>query len=58
MKILQVYADTSVFGGVFDDEFSEPSKAFFHLVRLGRFTLLVSDVSAGEIDLAPANVQK
>lgn len=58
MKVLRVYTDTSVFGGVFDDEFSEASKAFFHLVRLGRFTLLVSDVSSQEIEQAPAQVRK
>lgn len=26
---LRVYADTSVFGGVFDAEFEEPSRKFF-----------------------------
>jgi hypothetical protein len=26
---VRAYADTSVFGGVFDDEFEKPSKLFF-----------------------------
>ena len=36
MKIdtLRVYADTSVFGGAFDEEFEDASKMFFDQVRL------------------------
>ena len=41
---IRVYADTSVFGGVFDEEFSAPSRAFFDEVRSGRFQLVVSPV--------------
>ena len=29
MKTIRVYADTSVFGGVHDDEFQQPSMTFF-----------------------------
>ena len=58
MKPLTIYVDTSVFGGMFDEEFDVPSKAFFHLVRCGRFELLVSDISRREIALAPPQVQK
>lgn len=58
MKILRAYADTSVFGGVFDDEFKFASLAFFELVRAGRFVLLVSDISRREIDEAPAHVKE
>lgn len=57
MKTLSVYIDTSVFGGVFDEEFEEPSKSFFDLVSTGRFTLLVSDVTRQEIAFAPGPVQ-
>ena len=28
-ETIRIYADTSVFGGVFDEEFEEASKAFF-----------------------------
>ena len=31
---IRVYADTSVYGGVFDEEFAKPSRAFFDLVQL------------------------
>lgn len=49
MKRLRVYADTSVFGGCFDEEFAEPSSKFFDLVRDGRFRLVVSAVTAEEL---------
>lgn len=42
-KALLVYADTSVYGGVFDDEFAAPSLRFFESVRSQVFGLLVSD---------------
>ena len=32
-RTIRVYADTSVFGGVFDAEFEEPSRAFFNAVN-------------------------
>ncbi len=57
MNILRAYADTSVFGGVFDDEFKDASQAFFKMVRDGRFRLLVSDLSRREIDEAPPIVR-
>jgi hypothetical protein len=34
---MRVYADTSVFGGVFDAKFEEDSMAFFAWVREGLF---------------------
>ncbi len=57
VRTLRIYADTSVFGGVFDEEFEAPSRSFFELVRAGRFSLLISDVTRQEISLAPDAVQ-
>ena len=37
MHRLKVYIDTSVLGGVFDDEFREPTGAFFEQSRNGKF---------------------
>ena len=53
-----VYADTSVYGGVFDEEFSEASKAFFQQVREGRFTLAVSPLVEEELFQAPEPVRQ
>jgi len=37
MGIIRVYADTSVIGGIFDEEFKEPSRTFFEQVKNGQF---------------------
>jgi len=54
---MKIYADTSVFGGVFDQEFSEPSKQFFDEVDRGRFTLVTSAIVEAEIEPAPENIR-
>ena len=55
---LRVYVDTSVFGGVHDAEFREPSERFFAAVRAGSFVVLVSEALVVEISSAPAVVQE
>lgn len=50
---LRIYADTSVFGGVGDDEFAAPSRAFFDRVREGQIILLVSRITYDELRRAP-----
>ncbi|OQY54627.1 MAG: hypothetical protein DRR08_17675 [Candidatus Parabeggiatoa sp. nov. 2] len=52
------YADTSVFGGVFDEGFDEASKAFFQQVREKHFRLVISPVVQREIELAPEEVRQ
>ncbi len=54
---LRVYVDTSVFGGVFDSQFAEPSRCFFARVRDGDFVVLVSPQVLTELMLAPQRVQ-
>ena len=58
MAVIRVYADTSVFGGVFDEQFESPSRAFFDQVRSGRFRLVTSALVQEEIDPAPVQVQE
>ena len=48
----RVYADTSIFGGVFDVEFAEPTLKFFAQVRAGKFRLVHSVLV--DLELAPA----
>ena len=57
-KQIRVYADTSVFGGVFDSEFMEPSKKFFQQIQNGQFTLCISDVVKREVENAPEMVKQ
>lgn len=57
-RTISVYADTSVFGGVFDDEFSEPSKVFVDAVMADRFALVTSELVRQEIAAAPEAVRQ
>jgi len=58
MPLLRIYADTSVFGGVFDEEFQTASQAFFDQVRSRRFELVTSAIVQEEISPAPVEVQE
>lgn len=57
MKKIRVYVDTSVFGGVFDDEFKKASSLFFEQVKLNLFEVFISPIVRNEISLAPQQVQ-
>jgi len=50
---MKFYVDTSVWGGYEDKEFSEWTIPFFDQARLGRFTIVLSDVTIGELQKAP-----
>jgi len=54
---IRVYADTSVYGGAFDEEFGEPSRLFFDEVRAGRFRLVISPLVRNELRDAPEPVR-
>lgn len=57
MRPIRVYADTSVFGGVFDAEFADASAGFFDAVREGAYIVLLSEATVRELALAPARVR-
>lgn len=52
------YVDTSVWGGVEDDEFSEWTIPFFDQVKDGTFKIILSDVVTNELETAPETVHK
>jgi predicted nucleic acid-binding protein len=56
--VRRIYVDTSVFGGNFDEEFSETSQALFELIREGRFKLVLSEVTFRELGGAPQEVRE
>ena len=58
MKRLRLYADTSVFGGCFDDEFSADSRILFDEIRAGRFILVMSATTLRELQQAPPEVRE
>ncbi|RJP19350.1 MAG: PIN domain-containing protein [Candidatus Omnitrophota bacterium] len=54
---MRVYADTSVFGGVFDEEFDKVSRLFFDQVKNGQFHLVLSPLIHDELEKAPVKVK-
>ncbi len=57
MRPMRIFVDTSVFGGMFDAEFEDDTRAFFMEVTAGRFLLGVSQQVYDEIAPAPARVR-
>jgi predicted nucleic acid-binding protein len=53
----RIYLDTSVFGGVFDEEFSENTMPLFERIRSGEFIVLFSTVTQDELESAPEKVK-
>jgi len=58
IRLVRIYADTSVFGGAFDIEFKEPSRAFLDEAIAGSFRLVTSAVVQAELEAAPPKVRK
>ena len=56
--IPRLYFDTSVFGGVYDEEFEEISNLLFEKVRLGQIICVYSDLSETELQNAPQRVRQ
>ena len=49
----RLYIDTSVFGGYFDEEFSEFTIPLFERIVKGEFILFFSTVTQDELSSAP-----
>ncbi len=58
MPPLRLYCDTSVFGGCFDEEFSDASNRIFELVREGKFQLAIYQTTLDELNRAPERVRR
>lgn len=58
MRKNRIYADTSVFGGIVDDEFKDVTFRFFEEVRNGMHRLIFSEVIARELRGAPPLVRR
>ena len=53
-----LYIDTSVFGGHFDDEFSEHTIPLFERIQAREFHILFSTVTQDELEKAPEKVKE
>jgi hypothetical protein len=58
MKKPRIYVDTSVIGGCLDPEFQTWSNGLIEDFRRGSFHLMLSDVTAAEIERAPEPVRE
>jgi hypothetical protein len=58
MDATRGYVGTSVFGGIHDDEFREPSRICFEQVKAGQFVLVTSAVVQAEMVAAPPSVRR
>ena len=58
MRKMCVYVDTSVFGGVNDDEFAESSRRFLARLKGGEYTVVISTELLRELGSAPRTVRK
>ena len=55
--VQRFYFDTSVFGGVYDDEFEEETAILFEKVKLGQVICIYSQLTESELSKAPARVR-
>lgn len=53
----RLYLDTSVFGGFFDEEFSEHTIPLFERISRGEFILIYSTITQEELGNAPTQVK-
>ena len=58
MRKLRIYIDTSVVGGVYDEEFEKETKALFRRLEKGEVVFVISDLLREELEDAPANVKQ
>jgi len=54
----RLYIDTSVFGGYFDEEFSEFTRPLFERLQDGEFKLLFSSITQDEMHIALATINR
>ena len=57
MKKQKIYLDTSIFGGIFDEEFSEFTKPLFKRIKNNEFELIYSDITEEELKNAPEKIR-
>ena len=54
--IPRLYFDTSVFGGIYDEEFQRDTQCLFEMVKSGKIICVYSDLTELELENAPTNV--
>ncbi|MDR9443005.1 MAG: PIN domain-containing protein [Schleiferiaceae bacterium] len=57
MKKQRIYLDTSVFGGLHDEEFEEFTKPLFERIKNSEFEIIYSNVTEQELENAPERIK-
>lgn len=57
MKKQRIYLDTSVFGGLYDEEFNEYTEPLFERIRKSEFEIIHSNVTELELEKAPEKIK-
>lgn len=57
MRARKIYLDTSVIGGYFDTEFMAPTRQLWTLAEAGKYEMVTSEVTQGEMAEAPEAVR-
>ena len=55
---MRLYLDTSIFGGIFDDEFDDASYRLIEAIKRGEYSVVVSPLIESEIETAPEYIQE
>jgi len=55
---MKLYLDTSVFGGYYDEEFSENTAPLFNEIFSGLHEIVLSKITVEELEPAPVNVRE
>jgi hypothetical protein len=53
MKKQRIYLDTSIFGGLYDEEFKEFTEPLFERIKNFEFKIIHSNVTEQELENAP-----
>ena len=57
MKLQKLYLDTSVFGGLYDEEFKEYTLPLFEKIKNSEFEIIYSNITKQELQNAPEKIK-
>ena len=57
MRRYRIYLDTSVFGGLHDEEFQDYTEPLFERIRKSEFEIIFSNITERELEKAPDKIR-
>jgi predicted nucleic acid-binding protein len=58
VKQQRIYLDTSIFGGLYDEEFIEFTEPLFERIKNSEFEIVHSNITEQELEKAPERIKK